>query len=385
MANAAAITAILKRATDAGDVPGVVASVGDRNGTLYEGSAGVRSLTSGAPMTSDTVFWIASMTKAVTATCAMQLIERGKLALDAPVANLLPELGRVQVLDGFDDNGEAKLRAPKRAITLRHLLTHTSGFSYNMWSQDMKRYQALKKIPNVGSGLNTSLTTPLLFDPGDRWEYGISIDWVGKAVEQASGMKLGQYMKTHIFDPLAMHDTGFKLGDSQSARRASVHVRKPEGLVATSMVVEQNPEFEGGGGGLYSTVTDYMKFARMILNGGTLNGARVLSTDTVATMSKNAMGPTRCGVMTSADPGSSNDVNFTQGMEWGLSFMINAQKLATGRSPGSLAWAGLANSYYWIDPTKGMTGVLATQVLPFADAKALKLFQDFETEVYRQH
>ena len=383
MAETAGIAAVLKRATDAGDVPGVAAAVGDKDGVIYEGAFGLRSLGGDAAMTPDTVCWIASMTKAVTATAAMQLVERGKLSLDAPIADVLPVLGTVQVLDGFDADGIAQLRPPKTTMTLRHLLTHTSGFSYNTWNADLGRYMTAHQVPGVGTCEHKALTTPLVFDPGQRWEYGIGIDWVGKAVEAVSGMRLGQYMKANIFDPLGMGDTGFKIGPEQRQRLATVHARTLDGLVTTAMEIPQAPEFEMGGGGLYSTVSDYLSFARMMLNGGALNGQQVLQPATVALMGQNAMGPIRCGVMTSALLGASNDVAFTAGMGWGLSFMINPEPLPTGRSAGSLAWAGLANCYYWIDPAKGVTGVLATQVLPFADAKVLKLFQEFETEVYK--
>ena len=383
MPDTTALSAILQRATDAGDVPGVVAAVGTRDGTLYEGAFGSRSLGCEAAMTADTVCWIASMTKAVTAACAMQLVEQGKLALDAPIANVLPELGRVQVLDGFDVLGAARLRAPKRPVTLRHLLTHTSGFCYDMWNADIGRYMKLKNIPAVGSGRNIALTTPLALDPGERWQYGISIDWAGKAVEAISGRRLGQYMAANIFDPLGMPDTGFKIGDAQRNRLAAIHMRTPEGLMATKIEQPQEPEFDMGGGGLYSTASDYLRFARMILNRGILDGTRVLKVESVTLMGQNAMGPIRCQAMKSAVPGASNDVDFVEGMQWGLSFMINPEPLATGRSAGSLSWAGLANSYYWIDPEKAVAGVFITQILPFSDAKALALLGAFEREVYK--
>ena len=385
MIDTSAISTVLKRAIDAGDVPGVAVTVGNKEGTLYEGAFGKRALGAAAPMTSDTVCWIASMTKAVTGAAAMQLVDQGKLSLDEPIAKVLPALADKQVLVGFDAAGTAQLRPAKRPITLRHLLTHTSGFTYDIWSPDMGRYQKAHGIPGIITCQQKALTTPLLFDPGERWEYGIGIDWAGKAVEAASGQKLGQYLTANIFEPLAMKDTGFKIGASQRERLAAIHVRTPDGLAATPIELPQTPEFEMGGGGLYSTVGDYLRFTRMILNNGTLDGNRVLHAETVAAMSRNAMGAVRCGGMKTADPGSSNDVDFTAGMEWGLSFMINPAKMSEGRSVGSLAWAGLANSYYWIDPARNLTGVFATQILPFADVKALQLFQDFETEVYRTH
>ncbi len=383
MATFSGLDALLKRATDNGDVPGVVVAAGTRDGLIYQAGFGRRAVGEAAEMTPDTVCWIASMTKAATGACAMQLVEQGKLTLDGPIADVLPVLASVQVLDGFEASGQPRMRPAKRPITLRHLLTHTAGFSYDMWNADMVRYQEACDVPGVITCRAKALTTPLLFDPGERWEYGISIDWAGKAVEAVSGQKLGEYMKANLLEPLGMADTGFKLGASQSARRAAIHVRAPEGLAATPIVLEQNPEFEMGGGGLYGTVGDYLRFARMILNGGMLDGVRVLKPETVALMSRNAMGETRCAPMKTVKPGSSNDVAFVDGMEWGLSFMINPAPLATGRSAGSLAWAGLANSYYWIDPAKGLAGVFATQILPFADVKALPLFEAFEAEVYR--
>jgi methyl acetate hydrolase len=379
----ARLDAVLKRGCESGAVPGVTAAVGTREGLIYEAGFGRRALGEDGAMTADTVGWIASMTKAVTAACAMQLVEQGKLSLDGPIADVLPVLAETQVLEGFDASGQPRLRPAKRPITLRHLMTHTAGFSYDMWNADIAAYQKARRIPSVGTGQNLALSTPLVFDPGERWEYGINIDWIGKAVEAVSGEKLGAYMQAKLLQPLAMLDTGFKLGASQRARRAAVHVRGPAGLAATPMVVEQNPEFEMGGGGLYSTAGDYMRFARMILNGGVLDGARVLAPETVALMSQNAMGAIRCAPMKTANAGSSNDVYFVDGMQWGLSFMINPQPLPTGRSAGSLAWAGLANSYYWIDPAKGIAGVFMTQILPFADKEAFPLFQAFETDVYR--
>ena len=223
----------------------------------------------------------------------------------------------------------------------------------------------------------------MAFDPGERWDYGLGIDWAGKAVEAVSGLKLGQYMKENIFDPLGMNDTAFRIGDAQRKRLAKIHARTPDGLVSTDTEIRQEPEFEMGGGGLYSTVGDYLKLAQAILHGGADNGVEMLKPETVKLMSQNAMGDIACRPLKSAMPTVSNDVDFLDGMKWGLSFLINPEPLPTGRSAGSLAWAGLANSYYWIDPAKGVAGVYATQILPFFDPKAVETFQAFETEVYR--
>jgi CubicO group peptidase (beta-lactamase class C family) len=382
MASTQAVSELLKRATDAGDVPGVVVAAATADGPIFEGGFGVRDNSSGTPMTADTVVWIASMTKAVTGACAMQLVEQGRLSLDGPIATVLPELGEVQVLEGFASDGSPRLRSAKRPITLRHLLTHTSGFVYDIWNPEMARYLETTGTPGIISCTNAALSIPLLFDPGERWDYGIGIDWAGKAIEAVSRQRLGQYMQQNLLQPLRMNDTGFKIGPAQRQRLAKVHNRTPEGFVATDTELPQDPEFEMGGGGLYSTAGDYLRFTRMILNGGTLDGARVLARETVATMSAHAMSDQLCRPLKTAAPPLSNDVDFIDGMQWGLTFLINPQPLPTGRSAGSLAWAGLANSYYWIDPVKQVTGVYATQILPFFDEKAVRLFADFETAVY---
>jgi methyl acetate hydrolase len=373
----------LRRAAEAGDVPGVVAAAATGDGVIFEGAFGSRDLATGAPMTTDTVVWIASMTKAVTGACAMQLVERGRLSLDGDIAAVVPELGRVQVLEGFAPDGQPRLRAPKRAITLRHLLTHTAGFTYDIWNADMGRHMEAAGIPGVISCQNAALATPLVFDPGQKWEYGISIDWAGKAVEAASGQTLADYMAEHVLGPLGMTDTGFRIGAAQRQRLAKIHARTADGVVSTDTELPQDPEFHMGGGGLYATVGDYLKFTQMILHGGTLNGARVLAAATVDTMARNAMGDLVCNPMKTAAAALSHDVDFVSGMKWGLSFLINPQKLPTGRSANSLAWAGLANSYFWIDRTRGVTGVYATQLLPFFDPRAVQCFEAFETAVYQ--
>ncbi|HUB11067.1 MAG TPA: serine hydrolase domain-containing protein [Acetobacteraceae bacterium] len=382
MVDTSSIAAPLRRAAETGEIPGVVAAAATRNGVIFEAGFGVRDAASGAPMTADTVVWIASMTKAVTGACAMQLVEQGKLSLDDEIAAVLPELGRVQVLQGFDADGKPRLRAPRRAITLRHLLTHTAGYTYDMWNADMTRYMEVTGTPGIISCQNAALGTPLVFDPGEKWEYGISIDWAGKAVEAISGQTLAAYMAENICVPLGMSDTAFRIGAAQRQRLAKIHARTPDGVVATDTEIPQDPEFHMGGGGLYATVGDYLKFTQMILHGGRFNGVQVLRPETVATMSQNAMGGLVCNAMKTAAPGLSNDVDFLAGMKWGLSFLINPEPLPTGRSAGSLAWAGLANSYFWIDPAKGVTGVYAAQLLPFFDPNAVAAFQGFETAVY---
>ncbi len=375
---------ILQTATEAGAVPGVVAVVTDRDGLTYEGGFGERALGSGVGMTPDTVVWIASMTKAVTATAAMQQVERGQLQLDAPAKEVIPYLGEVQVLEGFENSGEPQLRPPESDITLRQLLTHTAGFSYEIWNADIVRYQQATGTPMITTCEDAALTTPLLFDPGTSWDYGINIDWAGKLVEAVSGQKLGAYLAAEVFEPLGMASTGFEITEDMRARLAKIHQREDEGFEVLDLEIPQAPEFEMGGGGLYATLGDYARFLRMILNKGEGDHGRVLEPETVEMMSVNQMGDNRVQSLKTAMPALSNDAEFFPGMPktWGLSFMINTETAPTGRSAGSLAWAGLANSYYWIDPARGIAGAYATQILPFVDEKSLPLFFEFETAVY---
>ena len=381
-----AIDAILKRAADAGDVPGVVAMATDRNGSLYEGAFGKRVLGQPATMSLDTVAWIASMTKAITAAAAMQLVEQGKLDLDAPAANVVSALGQVEVLEGFDAAGQPRTRAPKRPITLRHLLTHTAGFGYEIWNGDVAAYQAARNVPGIISCQNAALNTPLLFDPGDNWYYGINIDWAGKMVEAVSGQRLGSYLEENVFKPLAMTSTAFKITPAMRERLAKIHQRGEDDTFTPQLDLEipQDAEFDMGGGGLYATAGDYLKFVRMILNRGKANGTQVLKPETVEQMSRNNMGASRVSLLKTVAPLLSNDAEFFPGLSktWGLSFQINEEKAPTGRPAGGLMWAGLANSYFWIDPETGIGGVYLTQVLPFADKKALPLYYAFETAFY---
>lgn len=378
------IDQVFQQAVQARDVPGVVAMAARDTEMLYQGAFGKRALPDGADMTLDTVFWIASMTKAVTAAAAMQLVEQGKLELEQSLGQLIPELAVPQVLEGFDDAGAPRLRPAQRPVTLRHLLTHTAGFSYDIWNAHIGRYMEHTGVPSLITCQNAALRTPLVFDPGEGWEYGINIDWVGKVVETVSGQTLEIYLREHILTPLGMHDTGFILRPDQRVRLVGMHARTPDGLQPIPFEMPQEPEFFMGGGGLYSTAADYLTFIQMILHGGRFNGAQVLKLETVALMSRNHIGDLCVGTMQTVLPESSNDANFFPGMvqKWGLSFLINTEPSPHGRSAGSLAWAGLGNTYFWIDPVQRIGGVILMQLLPFADPKALGLFTQFERGVY---
>jgi CubicO group peptidase (beta-lactamase class C family) len=385
MQSQAQIDQILRQKSDATEIPGVVAIAATANEVIYQGAFGKRDLSKPDAMTADSVFWIASMSKAITSAGAMQLVEQGKLSLDAPIGKLLPDLASPQVLEGFDANGEPKLRPAKKEITLRHLMTHTAGFCYDLWNGDMVKYLEKTGLPGITSCKNDALKTPIMTDPGTRWEYGINIDFVGKAVEAASGKRLDAYLRDHLFAPLGMSDTGFKIGDAQRQRLVGMHARGPDGsLTPIPFELEQDPEFHMGGGGLYSTAGDYIKFTQMILNNGCGDGIQVLKPETVAMMGQNHIGELNMTRMTSALADYSNDVDLYPDIvkKWGLSFLINTAKTPEGRSAGSLAWAGLANTYFWIDPSRDVTGVILMQLFPLADKKCLEAFAGFETGVY---
>lgn len=375
---------LLGGAAASGAVPGVVAMATNREGTIYEGAFGERTLGGGQAMTTDSVVWIASMTKALTSVAAVQLVERGRLDLDAPAAKVVPAIGEVQVLTGFDAAGAPQLRPPKRPITLRHLLTHSAGCSYEIWNPDMQKVQAAFGIPSVTECKNKALTLPLVADPGERWEYGVNIDWAGKMIEAVSGQTLGQYLKDNLLGPLGMNSTAFRISPDMRARLAGTHLRGPDGTLAPfPFEIPQEPEFEMGGGGLYGTVGDYLRFVRMILNGGQLDGERVLRPETVASLGMNHMGNCRVSLLKAAIP-LTNDAEFFPGVakSWSLAFQINHEPVFTGRPAGGLMWAGLANSFYWIDPATGVGGVYATQIFPFADVESVPLYYAFETAVY---
>lgn len=380
------IDAVLSAAVGSGRVPGVVALAAERGGILYQNAFGKRGLTDDAPMTLDTVFWIASMTKAVTGVAAMQCVERGKLTLDQPAGEIVPELAEPVVLEGFNADGKPRLRPARRKITLRSLLTHTAGLVYDIWNAEMNRYAETTGLPPARSGTLASLRAPLAFEPGERWEYGINIDWAGLLVEAVSGQDLDAYMREHIFGPLHMTDTGFLPSAEQSARTAQTHTRKSDGsLEPIPNSLPAKREFFGGGGALFSTGPNYLAFLRMLLGGGTLDGVRILKPETVALMAQNHIGDLDVQPLITTSPAVSNDAEFFPGMakKWGLTWLINTEDVPGRRSAGSLAWGGLFNTYYWIDPKQHVTGVLLTQILPFADPTVLHLLDDFETAVYR--
>ena len=384
----ALIDAALAAAVGGDRIAGLAAAAADGHGTIYEAAFGRRNLDVPDPMTTDSVFRIASMTKAITAVAAMQLTEQGKLSLDQPAREILPFLTDTKVLTGFDKQGNPLLRAPRTQVTLRNLLTHTAGFVYDTWNADMNRYAAVTGLPPVRTGKLAALTAPLNFDPGERWEYGINIDIAGRMVEVASGLDLETYMQRHIFAPLGMKDTSFNDRPEWHDRLATTHTRQPDGSLepmGKPPLPITDREFYPGGGGLASTASDYLRFLRALMNGGELDGNRVLLPETVASMSRNQMGDLEVRPLPTQMPLLSNPVDLFPSMvkKWGLSFLITTAPGPAGRGAGSLCWAGLYNTYYWLDPGKKIAGVLMTQTLPFADRTVLEALDAFESAVYR--
>jgi len=383
-----AADAIVKRVTTADPaVPGVVAMATDRGATIYEGAAGKRLLGEDAAMTTDTVFAIFSCTKAIAGTAVLQLVEEGKLDLDAPARTYVPDIARAQVLEGFDTSGTPLLRPPKRDITTRMLMLHTAGFGYEFFNQKLADYFARTGQASVITGTQAALGAPLLFDPGDQWEYGINMDWCGQIVGTLRGKRLGEVARERIFEPLGMADTAFGIRPDMRPRLARLHQREANGALSPLKDFElpANPEVDMGGHGVYGTIGDFCRLIRMYLNDGAGEQGRVLKAETVAMASRNGLGKLKIKMLPGIDKALTNDAEFFPGMpkSWALTFMVNDLDAPTGRPAGSLGWAGLANLFYWIDRKNGLGGMWATQILPFADPASFGGYMEFETAVYQ--
>jgi len=372
----------LRGAVEHGEAPGVVALVTDRNGVLYRGAFGVADVETKRPMAVDSMFRIASMTKAITSLALMQLVEQGKLTIEDPVEKYLPEMAGLKVFESFDPStGAYKLRPASRSVTVRHALTHTSGLGYGFTSATVRDFK-----PKAGE--KYPFGAPLLFDPGEQWVYGTSTDVVGRLVEVVSGQKLEDYFRQHIFEPLKMVDTSYTVPQAKGARMVAGQRRGGDKMDGAIVLQPTQPSLAvanpSGGGGLASTVDDYGRFVRALLNGGVLDGARILKAETVALMGQNAIGDVKVPALKSAMPNSEDFTFIADGRDkWGLGFLITVDQAPGKRSPGSLSWGGISNTYFWVDPSRGIGGVIMMQYLPFADAKALAAYDAFERAVYQ--
>lgn len=374
------IEELLQASVDRGAVPGAIAVLAGPEGVREEAAAGVLRLGQDAPVTGDTMFRYASMTKAMTSVAALQLVEQGRLELEQEVASVLPEFGELQVLEGFDGD-EPRLRPPSRPATIRQLLTHTSGCGYWFSDEATLRFHDVTGTPTPLSGLKAALGAPLVADPGTRWEYGVSTDWLGLVVEAVSGQDLERYLREHVFDPLGMADATFDPTDEQRARMMAIHHRTPDGgLEVGDLDLPRDPEFWSGGGGAYGTARDYARFMAALLAGG----GPILQPATVELAFADHLGGLPLPeVIRSAVPELTNDVpSLPVRQGWGLGFQLVLEDLEGMRRAGTGTWAGLFNSYFWIDRGAGVAGAILTQVLPFFDPGAVELALGVEQAAY---
>jgi len=380
------IDQVLQAALGPKKLPGLVAMAADAKGIIYQRAAGERDSLQHLPMAVDSIFRIASMTKAVASVAVMQLVESGRVKLDEPAASYLPELAQLQVLEEFDaGTKKAKLRAPKTPPTIRQLLTHTSGFAYEFFDAKLGGYVATGAVPSAAQGDDGFLKAPLMFDPGSRWEYGISTDWLGRLVEKVSGQSLEDYFHQNIFDPLGMTDTFFNVPPEKQPRVVAVYLRQPDGSFVEPPQRPITPvKFFSGGGGLYSTAGDYLKFERMLLAGGKLGDKRILRSNSVAQMTRNQIGDLNLVELTSLLPQlAKNPIRIPGSLDtFGLGFGINTKPVDGARSAGSLSWAGIYSTYFWIDPPRKTCGVILMQLLPFGDDVAVSTAEQFERALY---
>lgn len=377
------IDELLHDAVDRGDVPNIVAVAADRDGLIYEGAAGPRMSGGDQPVGPDTTYRLASMTKMVTTVAALRLVEQGSLDLDAPVETYRQEFGELMVLERVDD-GTPKLRPPAAKATIRQLASHTAGLGYWFWNADLLAWEATTGVPNVMAGDARSFTAPLMADPGSKVEYGINTDWLGRVVEAVSGQSLDVHLAEHVLRPLGMTSTAFRIGAEQRADLVPIHVRGPDGTWnPTDVDWPLEPDWWPGGHGLYSTPHDYLRFQRMLLGGGTLDGVRILQERTVRAAFDNQIGDlTVPEVIRTASPAHSCDFPAGPGRKWGLGLMLNTLDEPGGRARYSGAWAGLCNTHFWVDPTSGVTGAIYSQFLPFATPESIALYTDFEKAIY---
>ena len=373
-----AISEFMTKAVERGDVPGVVTLIVDREGVLYEGAAGKQDVARGTAMPADAIFRIASMTKPVTSVALMMLVDQGKIGIDDPVAKYLPEFDKRPVIEKLDPaSGSYETRPAKTAITIRHLLTNTSGLGYAFSDPTMHRIVAATKK------VETEL--PLLHDPGAKWTYSPGTRVLGWVVEKVSGEPLDVYLRTRIFEPLKMADTGWTVSQDKVARVVTVHSRKGGKLAETPNQAKEATPVRGDGG-LYSTARDYGRFVRMLLNGGSLDGAKILNPQTVQTMGQMHIGALFIQTQPDAMPERTRPFPIGAGRDkFGFGFQITAAdpKYAKFRSPGSLSWGGINNTHFWIDPERRVGGIVLMQVLPFYDDACMAVLRGIEEIVYR--
>jgi CubicO group peptidase (beta-lactamase class C family) len=325
------------------------------------------------------------MTKPLTTLAALQLVERGLIDLDEPVSKFVSALATRPILRGFA-HGRPQLERSVGSITLRHLLAHTSGFAYDFCNSKLAEYLAVAEVPSVRTRRLASLEQPIVSEPGVCWEYGISTDWVGRIVEAISGADLRKYFKAHITMPLGMTDTDF-IVDHASSRLVDAHRRATGATFEAIKPSQESGEFYGGGGGLYSTAPDYMKFLQCLLQGGRCGDRRVLSENLVREMFADQTGGLRAGRLASCDSSVLSEIDLASSAKdtFGFGLLINTEVGFSGRSPYSGGWAGLWNSFFWIDPASNLAVVVLMQLAPFGDRRVMEWLRWLERSLYRAY
>ena len=379
----AGLDKVLQGAVEAGGVPHVAAIAADRDGVIYQGAAGPRTVGESAPVGTDTLFRIMSMTKMPCTGVALQEMEKGNLDLDAPVADYCPEFAEVQVLTGFDGD-TPRLRPPASQATVRQLLTHTSGLGYWCWNGDLVQWQKISGIPTVVAGVKASLRAPLVADPGTAFIYGVNTDWLGQVIEAVTGLNLAVALKQGVTGPLGMDHTTFLMNDDERLNCTPVHVKGEDGnWVSIGEILNQAPEYWAGGHGMYGPPRDYIRFERALLRGGELDGARILRQETVDEAFRNQIGDLDFPAeIPTFDPSASGTLALGSGFKWGYGLVLNTQDLPGMRRAWSGAWAGLCNTHFWVDRTTGICASIYSNFLPFVTPEAFALYQDFERALY---
>lgn len=376
-----------QRAIAEGRIPGAVAMVGNGREILHASAFGASNRPDGRMHTLRDVFMIASMTKAITSVAGAQMLEQGRFALDQPVEEVLPDITRIPVLTGWTADGQPILRPPKVKPLMRHLFTHTSGHSSDVWNADTLRYLVDMKMPGTPTCKKAAFDLPLVFDPGDHWEYSIATDWLGMTVERLSGMRLEEYFQKHIFAPLGMEWTRFIISPKMREELVPVRGKREGGAFDTlDFEISQTPEQYMGGAGLYGSTEDYLKFLQMFLNGGMGANGRVLKPETVGLMFQNHIGDIDIPVMKTVLPALSVDVHLLPGQrkKWGLAGLVNLDDIPGRRRANSMFWGGLGSTYFWVDRKSDLAGVIMLSYFPFADEDGMQVFDRLEADSYAQ-
>ncbi|MEM7094931.1 MAG: serine hydrolase domain-containing protein [Actinomycetota bacterium] len=370
------IGAVGRRYVDQGLLPNAVVQVSDADGVAYQDHYGWADVEAQTPISPDSIFRIYSMTKPITSIVLMQLFEEGHLLLEDPVEKFLPEFANLQVMVGGSDQAPVT-RPAARSMTIKHILTHTSGLTYGFFRQTAldARYRAqglgdfVTPDYNLAEGMRRLAEQPVLFDPGTAWNYSMSTDVCGAVVEVVTGQTLAQAMSERVFEPLEMLETGFSVPESEAGRFTALYARNPAdgGLLrideASRSRYLEAPAFLSGGGGLVSTIGDYEKFCAMLLAGGVGNGHRIIGDRTLKYMAMNHLP----GGQLLNDLGQSLFAEVAMdGMGFGLGFSVIEDAAANGNlcSAGEFAWGGAASTAFWIDPVEQISAIFMTQLLP---------------------